>query len=301
MEEPNTLPIIDARCRVTIPEAGDFFTKRAQERGRLDTIKSFATGTIESFFREINEAGITTAVSVSGLAPGMKIGGRTMNPRTTSNDLMAKLQKEHWGKFIGVAGIDTGNVLHNALDEIDRCAAMGLRIVFIQPGRSPGCNVDDRRLYPVYEKCRELKLVLEPQTSVPWGGKSIECAHPKRIDRVAEDFPDLTILLGHACYPYIREAMMVAARHENVFLSPDMYLLHMGTDDWVRSLNRNLFGLTNQFLFGTCFPSIPIKPFMDEFWTLPINKEILPKILYKNALRIFRLEDDPTFKKMYPS
>jgi predicted TIM-barrel fold metal-dependent hydrolase len=301
MDHSERLPIIDARCRVTIPEAGDFFAVRARERGRESAIKSFATGPIESFFEEINEAGVTTAVSVSGIAPGMKIGGRTMNPRTTPNDLMAKLQKEHWGRFIGVAGIDTGNGYHNALEEIDRCAALGLRIVFIQPGRSPGCDLDDRRLYPVYEKCMEKKLVMEPQTSVAWSGKSLECVHPRCVDTVAEDFPDLTILLGHSCYPYIREAMMVAARHPNVFLSPDMYLLHLGTEDWVKALNNNLFGLVDQFLFGTCFPSIPIKPFVDEFWKLPLKKEVLPKILYKNAMRIFRLENDPTFKKMYPA
>lgn len=295
------LPIIDVRCRVTIPEAGDYFSARAKARGRLDSIKSFATGTIEGFFAEINEAGITTAVSTSGQTPAMKIGGRTMLARTTSNDLMAKLQREHWGKFIGVAGIDAGNVLHDALDEIDRCATLGLRVVFIEPGRSPGCDLDDRRLYPLYEKCLEHGMVLFPQTSGPWGGKSIDYAHPRHIDQVAEDFPDLRIIAGHACYPYVREAIIVAARHENVFLSPDMYLLQMGTDDWVKSLNRNFFGLQDQFLFATCFPSIPIKPFMDEFWTLPLKPEVLPKILYRNALRVLRLEDDLTFKQMYPA
>lgn len=298
---PNALPIIDVRCRVTVREAGEYFSGRAKARGRLDSIKSFAAGTIEAFFEEINEAGITTAVSTSGQTPAMKIGGRTMAARTTPNELMAKLQQEHWGKFIGVAGIDAGNVLHNALEELDRCAGLGLRIVFIEPGRSPGCDIDDRRLYPLYEKCLEHDMVLFPQTSGPWGGKSIDYAHPRHIDQVAEDFPDLRIIAGHACYPYVREAIIVAARHENVFLSPDMYLLQMGTDDWVKSLNRNLFGLQEQFLFASCFPSIPLKPFMDEFWTLPLKPELLPKILYKNALRVFRLEDDPTFRAMYPS
>ena len=144
-------------------------------------------------------------------------------------------------------------------------------------------------------------MVLEPQTSVAWSGKGLECVHPRCVDVVAEDFPDLTILLGHSCYPYIREAMMVAARHPNVYLSPDMYLLHLGTEDWVKALNNNLFGLVDQFLFATCFPSIPIKPFVDEFWKLPIKNEVLPKILYKNAMRIYGLEDDPTFKKIYPA
>lgn len=298
-DKKNRLPIIDVRCRVTIPEAGTYFSQRAKERGRLDSIKSFRKGTIEAFFDEIGEVGIITAVSASGQTPAMKIGGRLMAARTTPNELMAKLQREHWGRFIGVAGIDAGNVLHDSLEELERCFKLGLRIVFIEPGRSPGCDIDDRRLYPLYEKCVGHDMVLFPQTSGPWGGKSIDYAHPRHIDQVAEDFPKLRIIAGHACYPYVREAIIVAARHENVFLSPDMYLLHMGTEDWVKSLNRNFFGLQDQFLFATCFPSIPLKPFFEEFWTLPIKDEVLPKILYKNALRAFKLEDDPTFRKMY--
>jgi uncharacterized protein len=299
MAANRALPIIDVRCRITIPEAGDYFSSRARARGRADSIKSFTKGTMEAFFEEINEAGITTAVSTSGQTPAMTIGGRVMAARTTSNDLMARLQKEHWGRFLGVAGIDCGNVLHNALDEIERCHALGLRVVFIEPGRSPGCDIDDRRLYPLYEKCLERQMVLFPQTSGPWGGKSIDYAHPRHIDQVAEDFPELRIIAGHACYPYVREAIIVAARHENVFVSPDMYLTQMGTEDWIKSLNKNYFGLRDQFLFATCFPSIPIKPFVEEFWALPLKEEVLPKILYQNALRVFDLENDPVFKTMY--
>ncbi len=299
MAANRALPIVDVRCRVTTPEAGDYFSSRARARGRSDSIKSFAKGTMEAFFEEINEAGITTAVSTSGQTPAMTIGGGIMAARTTSNDLMARLQKEYWGRFMGVAGIDCGNVLHNALDEIERCYALGLRIVFIEPGRSPDCDIDDRCLYPIYEKCLERQMVLFPQTSGPWGGKSIDYAHPRHIDQVAEDFPTLRIIAGHACYPYVREAIIVAARHENVFVSPDMYLTQMGTEDWVKSLNNNYFGLRDQFLFGSCFPSIPIKPFMEEFWALPLKDEVLPKILYRNALRVFDLENDPVFKTMY--
>jgi uncharacterized protein len=300
MSEARKLPIIDVRCRLTIPEAGEYFSGRAKARGRADSIKSFGKG-IEAYFEEIGEAGITTAVSTSGQTPEMKIGGRVMAARTTPNDLMGRLQKEHWGRFIGVAGIDCGNVLHDSMAELDRCKKMGLRVAFIEPGRSPGCDIDDRRLYPFYERCLEHDMVLFPQTSGPWGGKSIDYAHPRHIDQLAEDFPALRIIAGHACYPYVREAIIVASRHENVFLSPDMYLTQMGTEDWVKSLNNNYFGLRDQFLFATCFPSIPIKPFMDEFWKLPLKEELLPKILYKNALRVFKLQDDPVFKSMYPA
>ncbi|MBI1983188.1 MAG: amidohydrolase family protein [Acidobacteria bacterium] len=301
--------IIDVRCRVTIREAGDYFLNTAKQSGRFHTyrsrplieeIKSYAEGTMEAFLREIGEAGVHTAVSVSGQTPGgIVIGGQLKRARTMSNDLMARLQKENPGRIIGVAGIDAGNVLHKALDEIERSYQLGLRVVFIEPGRSPGCNVDDRRLYPIYEKCVEREMALIPQTSGPYAGKNMDCAHPFRLDTVAEDFPALRLVVGHGCYPFVREAIILAARHENVFVSPDMYVLHMGTEDWVKQVNNNFFGFQDQFLFGSCFPSVPIKPFMDEFWKLPWKEEVLPKILYRNALRALKLEDDPTFKEIY--
>jgi uncharacterized protein len=292
--------IIDVRCRLTTNEAGNYFRDRAKRRGRFGAIEAYADGTTEGFFKEIGSHGITTAVSASGQSPDLKIGGRAQGARTTSNDYMAKVQSENWGRIIGVAGIDVGNVLHDSMQELERCHKLGLRAVFIEPGRSPKCDLDDRRLWPFYEKVQSLDMTLIPQTSGLWGGMSIDFANPRHLEPVAEDFPDLRILAGHACYPYVREAIIVAARHPNIWLSPDMYLIQMGTEDWVKSVNGNFFGLADQFLFGTGYPAIPLKPYMDEFWKLPWKDEVLPKILYQNALRCFKLEDDPAFKAMYP-
>jgi len=38
---------------------------------------------------------------------------------------------------------------------------------------------------------------------------------------------------------------------------------------------------------------------MRFFFSLPWKREVLNRILYKNAIRAFKLEEDPTFKKMY--
>lgn len=295
--------IIDMRCRVTIPEAGSYMPTmlggHAAKKGVYEQIRAFREGTIEAFFEEIGEAGITTAVSVSGNNPGMRIGTWDLPDRTTPNDLMADLQRRYWGRFIGVAGIDAGNVFHNSIDEIERSYQLGLRVVFIEPGRSPGCNLDDRRLYPIYEKCVERDMALIPQTSGPKAGKSIDCANPVYLDRVAEDFPELRIIAGHGCYPYVREAIVVAARHQNVYMSPDVYLFELGTEDWLKAVNSNIRGFQDQFLFGTAYPATPVKPYMEKFFKLPWNQDALPKILYKNALRALKLEDDPVFKEMY--
>jgi predicted TIM-barrel fold metal-dependent hydrolase len=293
------LPIFDVRCRVTVKEAGEYFSGRQKSGNKGPRIKAFESGTIEGFFDEISEAGVTTAVSVSGNNPGLNIGKWKLAARTTSNDLMADLQRRHWGKIIGVAGIDAGNTYHDALSEIRRSHGLGLRAVFIEPGRSPGCNLDDRRLYPIYELCSELDMTLMPQTSGILGAKSIDYANPVHLDQVAEDFPTLRIIAGHGCYPYVREAIVVAARRENVFMSPDSLLFDLGTEDWLKAVNSHHFGIGDQFLFGSAYPLIEIQPYVEKFLTLPWSDEVLPKILHRNALRAFKLDTDPVFTEMY--
>ena len=98
--------IIDARCRLTTKEGSDYFRTQTQKSGMFGKIEAFKDGTEETFFDEIGQSGVTTAVSVSGNNPGMKLGYKQLPDRTTSNDMMAEVQKRHWGRFIGVAGIE---------------------------------------------------------------------------------------------------------------------------------------------------------------------------------------------------
>lgn len=291
--------IVDVRCRLTTPEAGGYYAVAAQRFGGAAANEALADGTIAGFYRELGAAGITTAVSVSGQGPGRKVARWQIPARTTSNDLMAELQRAHWGRFVGVGGIDGGSVVHDAVAEVARCAQLGLRVVFVDHARSPGCPPDDRRLYPIYEKCVELDLALIPQMSGPLGGDLVAWAHPAHLERVAEDFPELRIIAEHGCYPYVREAIVVAARRENVYLSADMYLFHLGTEDWLKAVNADLFSFRDKFLFGTSYPTIPLRPYVEQFFALPWQSDALPKILYRNALRALKLDGDPTFKAMY--
>lgn len=291
--------IIDMRCRLTTADAGDYFHVRSADKGVRDDIAALEDRSEESFFAEITASGITTAVSVSGNSPGTRIAGKDIPNRTTDNDYMADVQTRHWGRFIGVAGIDAGGVFHEPEAEIERCAALGLRTVFIEPGRSPGCLLDDKKLYGIYQKCVEHDMTLIPQTGGMLGGKLIAYADPKHIDQVAEDFPDLRIVCGHAHYPYVREAIAVAMRRENVYLSPDLYLQELGTEDWLKAVNEDIRGFASKFLFGSAYPLIPIQKYVDEFMGLPWEEERLEGILFGNALRALGLEDDPTFRDVY--
>lgn len=292
----NDLMIIDCRCRLTIEGAADYFVDRVTLAGKMAGVPALAEKTHEAFFAELDAAGVTTAVSVSGLNPGAKLGRFDLPARTTSNDVMAAVQRARPGRFIGVAGIDASNTMHDAMAELVRCVdELGLFAVFIEPGRAPGCNLDDARLYPIYEFCAARGVTLIPQTSGLLGGKLVDYANPKYVERVADDFPGLNIICGHGCYPYVREAILMASRRNNVWLSPDSYVFHLGRDDWLHAVNHNLLGFASRFVFASAYPLNALQPQLERFRALGWKEEWLPRLFWRNAADALRLAQRPAF------
>lgn len=291
--------IVDVRCRLTTSSSAAYF----RERNWANQTPALSGGDIEDFFKELDEAGVTTAVSVSGHNRGMLLGDNVFPDRTTSNDEQAQVQKDYPGRFVAVAGIDPSNDMHNGLEEMERCVKqLGIHCAFIEPGRAPWYvpHLADRRLYPFYSLAQELGVVIIPQTSGDWGGLNIDYAHPRYIDQIAEDFPDLTIICGHGCNPYIRELIVVAGmRRENVYASPDSKLFQFGADDWLQGVNSG-GGIADKFLFGSAYPlGGSLVKFVDRYKALPWAEEVRDRIFWRNALRALKLEDDPVYRKMY--
>ena len=67
----------------------------------------------------------------------------------------------------------------------------------------------------------------------------------------------------------------------------------------MKAVNHDFMGFQDQFLMGSAYPSVAIKPYYDDVFKMPWKEEALPKICYRNALRAFDLENDPTFRKLY--
>ncbi|HXU32809.1 MAG TPA: amidohydrolase family protein [Thermoanaerobaculia bacterium] len=292
---PETYPrvIIDVRCRLPSASDGAYLSGRPDGRRFAPWVGLSAEG----FFAELDRAGIATAVSVSGNNDGLRLGARELPPRRTNNDDLAALEARFPGRFLGAAGIDVGGARHDPLVELERAVTtLGLRRIAIEPGRAPMLaeHVADRRLYPFYERAQELQVALFLQTSGIWGGESLDQAHPRWIDRVAGDFPDLHLICGHGAYPFVREMIAVTVRRANVFPSPDLYLFTPSGREWVYAVNRGQ--IADQFLFGSAFPLCGgLARTVDRFLLQGWRPAVLDRILYKNALRALHLMDDPRF------
>lgn len=285
---------IDIRCRPPCGQFLDYFNAMiaADQRPR-----SFAAASMDLWFDEMRQAGITQAVAAGGINAGMHLGRRAIPPREIANEHVAAVVAMHPDRIIGIGGVDPSGRCHDPVEEVGKCAALGLKGVFLEPGRAlPGCHPADSRLYPVYEALQRNGLCLNLQTSGPLGGDTIDYAHPRHIDRIAADFPDLRIICCHGCYPYVREIIAVCMRREHVFVAPDVYLRWPGTQDWVDAINfRGEIGqgrFEDHFIFGTAYPYMDLVSYMNFFNSLPINEAAKGKILRGNALRALRLDPE---------
>jgi predicted TIM-barrel fold metal-dependent hydrolase len=234
---------------------------------------------------EIKEAGIVSAV----------IWGRTTYEpeRSTTNDDIAAIMREYKDLFVaGFGGIcpRTGKI-REAIKEVERCAReLGMKGITLEPsiGMRPLTFADDPILYPVYEVMQELGLILALTISrgTP-KEQTLRHVNPEAVDHVAGDFPDMKIVISHACWPWAEQSCGLALVRPNVYLEPDLYGMGMpGTTVWVEAANTYL---QDRMIFASAYPYQGVKEMVKSYLALPYRPEVMEKVMYKNAARLLGL------------
>jgi predicted TIM-barrel fold metal-dependent hydrolase len=282
--------IIDIRCRPPLAEFRDYFdipriTWHGRRTGAREVSRAFVEGSMDLFFEEMEQAGVDVAVVQGRNSPEVFMG-RKFNAAFIRNERIAELQDKYPGKFIGLAGIDPTNTVHDAVKETERCIkSLGLAGIFIEPGRAWGTGPDDERLNPIYEKCLELDVPVNVMSG-PYAGPDIGVSDPLYIDRLATRYPELKIVLGHGGYPFVQQILGVAFKHPNVFVSPDMYAFAPGGRAYAEAANG---ALREQIVFGSAYPLRPLVQTVEDTHALPFDKDVLPDYFAGNARRIFKI------------
>lgn len=142
-----------------------------------------------------------------------------------------------------------------------------------------------RAIYRTAERLG-LPVMIHTGTSIFPGARS-KFGDPMALDDVAQDFPDLTILMAHGGRPlWTATAFYLLRRHRNVHLDissiPPQRLL-----EWFPRIEQ----VPNQVLFGSDWPGpgVPgIREELDAVRALPLSDSLKKKLLSTNAARIFR-------------
>ena len=232
----------------------------------------------ELMLREMDEAGITF-----GLATGRN-GHFRYN---VSNEDVVEMTAHYGGRILGAAGLDCSNV-SRAMADIEQHVINGpLKAVSMEPG---ACAVplyaNDRRLYPVYEMCQAHGI---PVILMLGGraGPDVSYSNPEIISRIAADFPRGRFMVSHGGWPWVQQILGVCFFQKNIYLCPDMYLFNCsGAADYIMAANNFM---QDRFLYGSAYPLMPIVDCVEHFRKL-FKPEVLPKLLYQNAIRALKLD-----------
>lgn len=213
-----------------------------------------------------------------------------------TNDEVARLIKKFPDVFIGGWAMIDPWKGKAAIRELERCVKeLGLMGLKFQPP-AQAFFPNDRRFYPLYEKCVELKIPVSFHTGFTGfgagspGGNRIHLKYAKpipHIDDVAADFPELTIIMIHPAWPWHEEQIAILLHKANVFAD----LSGWAPKYFPESLKREINGrLQDKFMFGSDYPDIPPKRWLDEFEAGGYKPEVIEKVLYKNAQRILNIK-----------
>jgi predicted TIM-barrel fold metal-dependent hydrolase len=213
-----------------------------------------------------------------------------------TNDEVARLIKKFPDVFIGGWAMIDPWKGRAAIKELERCVKklglMGLKFQQALQAFFP----NDRRFYPLYEKCAELNIPVSFHTGTTGAGAGMPGGHGIHlkytmpvpyIDDVAADFPELTIVMIHPAWPWHEEQIAVLLHKGNVYAD----LSGWAPKYFPEAIKREVNGrLQDKFMFGSDYPEIPPKRWLQEFESAGYKPEVMEKVLYKNARRILKLK-----------
>lgn len=263
------------------PPAPDPLRVTQYELGRINS-PSFDAGSVELFVDEMDELGVDVAV-IMGQRSGPTWG-------SVDNAHIAELADRYPGRFVGFAGVDVHDP--GGVDEIRRSIEeLGCRGVSLLPGWSePPLHDDDPRVFPLYETAIELGVPVVV-TSSHVIGPDMSFAMPEYLQRVALAYPELTLVVGHACWPWTVQACALAARCHNVYLMPEFYMYVAGTPGAREYVDAANGFLSHRMLYSSCFPTRSLHQALEGFRSLPLSAESQALMLWDNGARILGLED----------
>lgn len=165
-----------------------------------------------------------------------------------------------------------------AASEHPEVAAVGLF-----PG-SVGCDLNDRRLYPLYDACVDADLPVRINVGIAGPMVPSRHQHPALLEDLILDFPELTVIGCHMGHPYESLIMQLMMKFPRLYLMSSGYLAKYFEPDLVRFMGSSR-GI-GRVLFGSDHPGIPLQRAVDEARKLPLDDDALDEFLGASLCRV---------------
>jgi len=120
------------------------------------------------------------------------------------------------------------------------------------------------------------------------GGMKLELCHPRYVDELAIEWPDLKIITGRPAWPWQDEMIAVMLHKPNVWSELHGWSPKYLTD----ALKREIRGrLKNRVMFGADYPLFRYERLVADWRALGYDDEVLSNVFHRNAERLFGISE----------
>ena len=165
--------------------------------------------------------------------------------------------------------------------EIERIISLGLRGIKLHTDFQ-GFKADSDKAFRIYE-CAEGRLPILFHV----GDEYDDLSNPKRIRRIHDNFPNLTIIAAH-----LGGSFMNMAEAEEYLVGQNVYFDTCSSLEFIDPAEAKRIILahgTDKCLFGTDFPMHNQKATIENILKLGLSDEDNQKIFWDNAAKLFGL------------
>ena len=216
---------------------------------------------IDQLLQEMDEAGVGRSVILGQDTHATK--NSHFKHYTMKNDEMAAIAGSSDGRLVAFAGVDP-NAGREAVRELKRAVKdLGMKGLKVHSSANSVYPNDKRLMYPILEACQELGVpALFHAGTTGLGDCEIKYSKPEFLDEVCQSFPDLKLVIAHMGWPWAEVTIAVALRNPNVFIDVSGWKPKYLPAVVLPYLNGIL---KERFLFGTDYPMLRHKEWMEDF------------------------------------
>ena len=269
MMQMKTKPIIDSHAHIFPDKIAQ---KASESIGMFYNMPMLYDGTSDMLLSQGQKAGVGYFV-VSSVATS------PVQVQSINNFIIKETNKNK--NYIGLATMHPD--FPDISGEVDRIISAGLKGMKIHSDFQM-INVDSADTYRIFE-------VIEGR--LPLLVHAGDCRHdyssPKRIKRVIKDFPKLTIIAAHFGGWSVWDDGIKHLADTGVYIDTCSSLYEISPEK-----ARELISIytPERVLFGTDYPMWDATEELERFFALGLDEKTADMILYKNAVKLYGLEND---------
>lgn len=177
--------------------------------------------------------------------------------------------------------------------ELQRCISASAGFIsFCVSAPGMGFPASDPIYAPFYDVCLRAGrpiLVLVGYTGAGAGsrggsGLRLDLAHPRYVDELAIQYPDLKIIAGRPAWPWQDEMIAVMLHKPNVWAELHGWSPKYFTDSLKKDIPRRL---RDRIMFGSDYPLLKYERLIADWKGLGYDADVLKAVFHGNADRLF--------------